>query len=238
MNYEHENNLLQEDDPYEVYMLRRPAERASLVIPQLPKQPEMASTRLRYRRIPPEATSGSLGSLGNHFPPRFHFPNRPSHLDSLTSDEDSSFGPPRRLAALKRRKKVRRNGKPPLAPGLAVSRAALAAAEVPPPAKKPARPRRRGLTALADGRVISAPEAMNPALRERFVLQAELPVRYGGRERREEGGEEFLRETENSVSFAHRRYTAEEAAAKRLNAIQRLWQVLALARMGRRGRRR
>lgn len=71
-------------------MLRRPHERASNIIPQLPKQPEMADTRLRYRRIPPEARSGSLGSLGNHFPPRFQFPHRTSLLESLTSDDEAS----------------------------------------------------------------------------------------------------------------------------------------------------
>lgn len=79
-----------DDDPYQVYMLRRPHERASSVVPQLPKHPEMADTRLRYRRIAPEARSGSFGSLGNHFPARFHFPNRRSMLESLTSDDEAS----------------------------------------------------------------------------------------------------------------------------------------------------
>ncbi|PXF47444.1 hypothetical protein BWQ96_02775 [Gracilariopsis chorda] len=78
-----------EDDPYQVYTLRRPHERASSVVPQLPKQPEMAETRLRYRRIPAAARSGSFGSLGNHFPARFQFPTRRSLLDSLTSDDES-----------------------------------------------------------------------------------------------------------------------------------------------------
>lgn len=78
-----------EDDPYQVYTLRRPHERASSVIPQLPKHPEMAETRLRYRRIPAAARSGSFGSLGNHFPARFQFPTRRSLLDSLTSDDES-----------------------------------------------------------------------------------------------------------------------------------------------------
>lgn len=79
----------EEEDPYEVYVLRRPHERSSVVVPQLAKQPEMADTRLRYRRIPAEARSGSIGSLGNHFPPRFEFPNRPSLLEALTSDDES-----------------------------------------------------------------------------------------------------------------------------------------------------
>ena len=71
-------------------MLRRPHERASNVIPQLPKQPEMADTRLRYRRIAPETRSGSIASLGGHFPARFHFPHRTSLLESLTSDDETS----------------------------------------------------------------------------------------------------------------------------------------------------
>lgn len=78
----------QEEDPYQVYALRRPHERASSVIPQLPKQPEMADTRLRYRRIAPETCSGSFASLGNHFPRRFEMPERPSLLEELTSDEE------------------------------------------------------------------------------------------------------------------------------------------------------
>lgn len=82
-----------EDDPYQVYMLRHPAERASSVVPQLPKQPEMADTRLRYRRIAPNARSGSIGSLGGHFPRRFQFPPRPSLLESLTSDDDDDDNP-------------------------------------------------------------------------------------------------------------------------------------------------
>lgn len=95
----------EEDDPYEVYVLRRPHERSSAVVPQLPKQPEMADTRLRYRRIPAEARSGSLCSLGNHFPRRFEFPNRPSLLESLTSDDESnasSFLGPRDFSSRRR----------------------------------------------------------------------------------------------------------------------------------------
>lgn len=107
-----------EEDPYQVYMLRRPHERASNVVPQLPKQPEMAETRLRYRRIPAETRSGSLGSFGNHFPRRFEFPNRRSLLDSLTSDDESvasSFAmrraQKRKDADKKKRKKKRASAK-------------------------------------------------------------------------------------------------------------------------------
>lgn len=74
-----------DEDPYHVYLLRRPHERASTIVPQLPKQPEMANTRLRYRRI----GSGSFNSLGGHFPAPFEMPNRQSQLDSLTSDDET-----------------------------------------------------------------------------------------------------------------------------------------------------
>lgn len=104
-----------EDDPYQVYMLRRPAERSSSVVPQLPKQPEMADTRLRYRRIAPEARSGSFGSLGGHFPARFEFPNRRSLLESLTSDDEaSSFAVrrPRKDPDKQKKKKKKRTTRP------------------------------------------------------------------------------------------------------------------------------
>eukprot|EP00178_Gracilaria_changii_P020993 TRINITY_DN620_c0_g3_i1.p1 TRINITY_DN620_c0_g3~~TRINITY_DN620_c0_g3_i1.p1 ORF type:complete len:428 (-),score=71.43 TRINITY_DN620_c0_g3_i1:2012-3295(-) len=102
----------QDEDPYHVYTLRRPNERASSVVPQLPKQPEMAETRLRYRRIPAAARSGSFGSLGNHFPARFQFPTRRSLLESLTSDDESAVSfalsqKPRPKIARKRRRRVR-----------------------------------------------------------------------------------------------------------------------------------
>lgn len=99
-----------DDDPYQVYMLRHPEDRASSLVPQLQKQPEMADTRLRYRRIAPNANSGSLGSLGGHFPALFKFPPRPSLLESLTSDDEpSSFAVRRRERhASKRRRHGRR----------------------------------------------------------------------------------------------------------------------------------
>lgn len=97
-----------EDDPYFKYMLRHPAERASTVVPQLPKQPEMADTRLRYRRIPPTTRSGSMGSFGGHFPPRFKFPPRPSLLESLSSDDEhSSFSMRRKRGAGRNRRRRR-----------------------------------------------------------------------------------------------------------------------------------
>lgn len=143
------------------------------------------------------------------------------------------------------------------------------------------RERPAGIT-VSNGRPISAPAVMDPALREKFVLRPEEPVAYGSPSRRAEdvdrtrskrkvswkkkrdflgrpprppreeakprrldeavfddGEEMFARDKDLSISFAHRRYTAEEAAAKPLNAIQRLWHALVLARMsgGGRGRR-
>lgn len=434
-----------EDDPYQVYMLRRPAERSSSVVPQLPKQPEMADTRLRYRRIAPESRSGSFGSLGGHFPPRFEFPNRRSLLESLTSDDEaSSFAVRRRRDPDKPKKKKKKRSarnpatsedsldtaaqKPPLpsakvppltiapprphgpddrhtrdgsdsstplstspttpVPGSPIDgrltlpahpsptdslgeAAALRLAEndikpkpkqkksasppTPPEEHEPqVTPRKRrtlspkqiihprgeekvrgldsakvrrvhshhksaariadsavakradshgtaarrmhshgtprhmhsshastaggerpgGITVSNDGRPISAPAAMDPALREKFVLRPEEPVAYDSPSRPAEGGdwtrskkkisrkkkrdghgrpphppreetkprrrdeavlddgeEMFARDKELSVSFAHRRYTFEEAAAKPLNAIQRLWHALAFARL-------
>ena len=99
-----------DDDPYQVYMLRHPEDRASSLVPQLQKPPQMADTRLRYRRIAPNAYSGSFGSLGGHFPPLFKFPPRPSLLESLTSDDEQpSFAVRRRQRhASKRRRHGRR----------------------------------------------------------------------------------------------------------------------------------
>lgn len=287
------------EDPYQVYMLRRPAERSSSVVPQLPKQPEMADTRLRYRRIPPEARSGSLGSLGNHFPPRFEFPHRPSLLESLTSDDETlSFGVT--LKKEKKKKKRKRKGKSSTdvsipsaeetADGDDVSTSLttqggsgeFAPDDLPVPrvhggpmaqsghvnkvavrGKGPAGKRQgrrnkaegrsvtikdSGITMSADGRPISAPAAMSPAMRAAFVLVAEEPVVYrAGEEKRDRGSkgrkeedQVFVGERELSVSFAQRRYTAEEAAAvKPLNAIQRLLKAIALAKVtGLRGGRR
>lgn len=76
----------EEEDPYELYVLRRPHERASQLVPQLAKQPEMADTRLRYRRIAPENDPS-----GSTYPRRFEFPNRSSQLESLTSDDESTI---------------------------------------------------------------------------------------------------------------------------------------------------
>lgn len=104
---------MNDDDPYQVYTLRHPSDRASSLVPQLQKQPEMADTRLRYRRIAPNARSGSIGSLGGHFPPLFKFPPRPSLLESLTSDDE-----PASSSSLSRRRK------PPLA-ALAASNEAM-----------------------------------------------------------------------------------------------------------------
>lgn len=73
----------------------------------------MAETRLRYRRIAPKARSGSLGSLGNHFPARFQFPHRRSLLESLTSDDDepNSFAIRRRKDKSKKKRKRMRKKK-------------------------------------------------------------------------------------------------------------------------------
>lgn len=118
-----------EEDPYQVYMLRHPAERASSIIPQLPKQPEMAETRLRYRRIAPEARSGSVGSLGNHFPARFQFPHRRSLLESLTSDDDApnSFAIHTRKDKSKRKRKRKRKRKQHSKPSLSNNNASSVA---------------------------------------------------------------------------------------------------------------
>eukprot|EP00177_Eucheuma_denticulatum_P005327 GFKZ01009681.1.p1 GENE.GFKZ01009681.1~~GFKZ01009681.1.p1 ORF type:complete len:324 (+),score=64.98 GFKZ01009681.1:111-974(+) len=287
----------------------------------------MAETRLRYRRIAPEARSGSLGSLGNHFPARFEFPHRPSLLESLTSDDETlSFGVRIKKEKTKKPKRKRKSKPSPDTPphrshdshndddddvstslttqggsaefGPDDLPLVTAATTAPTPVaqaqssrnqqrgKPPSHPktgvkwerkiRKKGegkgvgkargtgdcaITTSLDGRPISAPEAMSPEMRAAFVMVAEEPVVYRGgkgekeREDRkgervkkvkksraveERAGEDFERERELSVSFAHRRYTAEEAAAvKPLNAIQRLFQAIALAKVtGLRGGRR
>ncbi len=76
-----------EDDPYELYVLRRPHERSSTVLQNLQKHPEFANTRLKYHRTP--ADEAALSAI----PRRFEFPTRPSMLESLTdTDEESELG--------------------------------------------------------------------------------------------------------------------------------------------------
>lgn len=76
-----------EEDPYQVYVLRRPHERSSHLVSQLSKQPEFADTRLRYRRIAPDSDDNNEAQ--STYPRRFEFPNRPSLLESLTDDDSS-----------------------------------------------------------------------------------------------------------------------------------------------------
>ena len=86
-----------EDDPYEMYVLRRPHERSSTVLQHLVKQPEYADTRLRYHRIGDEAAMSAI-------PRRFEFPTRPSMLESLTdTDDESEMGSRRGRSTFSRR---------------------------------------------------------------------------------------------------------------------------------------
>ncbi|KAI0558725.1 hypothetical protein FGB62_190g011 [Gracilaria domingensis] len=76
-------------DPYQLYELRRPHERSSNVVPQLPRQPDYAHTRLRYRRI----TSGSPLNAPTSVPLATNYPAafRPARAYSFSSSDLSSF---------------------------------------------------------------------------------------------------------------------------------------------------
>lgn len=81
-------------DPYELYELRSPYDRASSVVPtHLVKQPGFASTRASFQRVlvddVPVLASGEKSSdlpAGN-YPRPFCMPSRMSLLDPLTDDE-------------------------------------------------------------------------------------------------------------------------------------------------------
>eukprot|EP00737_Agarophyton_chilense_P004982 gb/GEZJ01006827.1/.p1 GENE.gb/GEZJ01006827.1/~~gb/GEZJ01006827.1/.p1 ORF type:complete len:342 (+),score=39.81 gb/GEZJ01006827.1/:506-1531(+) len=69
-------------DPYHLYELRRPQDRATSVVPQLPHQPEYARTRLRYRRITSMCPPNSRSPMPpTSFPAAFH-PPRANSFDS------------------------------------------------------------------------------------------------------------------------------------------------------------
>ncbi|KAI0557407.1 hypothetical protein FGB62_305g08 [Gracilaria domingensis] len=76
-------------DPYQLYELRRPHERSSNVVPQLPRQPDYANTRLRYRRI----ISGSPQNAPTSVPLATNYPAafRPARAYSFSSSDLSSF---------------------------------------------------------------------------------------------------------------------------------------------------
>lgn len=212
-----------EDDPYQVYLLRHPAERSSSVVPQLPTQPAMAETRLRYRRIAADARSGSVGSLGTHFPARFQFPQRNSLLESLTSDDEAagSFAIRRRKSGKKKKRKrgrkkddgnvdvVAMEGKGGVgdedenAENIQVMDDGM----------------RDVVGCLEDGRKVFAPQVLKGDKKQNFVLRVEEPMIYGTDMW---GKKEDEREL--SVSFARRE------GNDRGGALQKLIRVLQWAR--------
>lgn len=79
--------------PYMRFTLRNPSERAEAVVPnRLYKQPEFASTSVKYKRIPePQGLADNEVDDYSSFPPAyprpFSMPSRASLLDCLTDDE-------------------------------------------------------------------------------------------------------------------------------------------------------
>jgi hypothetical protein len=84
--------VVRPEDPYELYALRSPNERAgTIVCSHLTKQPDFALTRAVFQRIPDsvanEAASDSPLSYGSNYPRPFSMPSRVSLLDYLTDDD-------------------------------------------------------------------------------------------------------------------------------------------------------